>query len=428
VEKVDLSVEVGGVRFKNPMVVGASDLTGTLWGIRKCAESGVGGLVMKTLSTNPRSRMRALPFACTIERFGKEFATCWGPGIEGFAKAIPEVWLKEVGPEAVKICHDAGVTFVASMAVEVGGGDNQALADLAKRIEDIGPDMIQVTSYYCPNQVAWPPVEEILGLESELVGVIKDAVSVPVGAKMGLEVYPHLYTDRCFGYEKAGASHISIGTIPTGIFVDPESKDFYGVPAITGINIGRTVVPQMCERIITAKQAGVKTSIWSSGGVWQWTDAVSYMLLGADLIEAVSVAIFRGPRVVGQIANQIEAWMIRKGYHSVNEFVGELLPKVVEFDDLPLMGTEEFPHPSPLALTIDYELCNLCGICLDSCIYGGIDRIDKERGEVVQNKELCWGCGFCVCRCPRDAMKLVDKSGVVYWDGHGSAKFWSPSK
>jgi len=424
--KVDLSVELGGVRFKNPVIAGACDLTATLWGIRKCAESGVGGIVMKTLSTDPNARTRTCPYFTTLERFGKGFETLLGT-TEAYNAATPETWLKEVGPEAVKICHDAGVKFIAGIVVEVGGrgGDKQALADLAKKIEDIGPDMIQVPCYICPNQWALPPVGNVLELENELVGAIKDAVSVPVGAKIGLEVYPHLFADRCLGYEKAEASHISLSTVPLGTFVDPENEDFYSLPLIYGINIGRAVVPQMCERIITAKQAGVKTSIWPSGGVWQWTDAVGYMLLGADMVEVVSAAYFKGPRIFGQLVNQIEDWMIRKGYHSVNEFVGKLLPKVRNVEDI---VPEVYPVPSPITPTIDYELCDLCGKCVDSCVYGCMDRIDKERGEVVLNKELCWGCGLCVNRCTPGAVKLVDKSGVVYWDGHGSAKFWLPSK
>ena len=75
---------------------------------------------------------------------------------------------------------------------------------------------------------------------------------------------------------------------------------------------------------------------------------------------------------------------------------------------------------------IDPEKCNLCGICLDSCVFGAIERMDKERGEVILNKELCWGCGLCATRCPRSAIKLVDDSRVVYFDGRGEAKHWLP--
>jgi len=421
-EKVDLSVEVAGVKFKNPVIVGASDMTYDLRGIRRCAESGAGGLIIKTLSTQPLPRTRTCPYLMSLERFGKGLDTGSFVGSEAYSTKIPETWLKEVGLEAVKVCHDAGVTFIASMAIQLGD-DKQDLVDLAKRIEEIGPDMIQVPCYICPNQVALPKVDALLDLESELLGAIKDAVSTPISAKTSVIVYPHLFTDRCLGYEKAGVSHISLNISPEGIAVDVENEDFFALPLISGMQLGRAGVPLMAGKVVEAKQAGVKSSICVSGGIWQWTDAVGYMLVGADTVEICSLAYFKGPRVLGRIVNQIEDWMIRKGYHSVSEFVGKLLPKVRAYEDV---VPEVYPVPSPITPTIDYELCNLCGLCLDSCVYGGIERMDRERGEVVLNKELCWGCGLCVSRCPKDAMKLVDKSGVVYWDGHGLSKLWLP--
>lgn len=423
-QKPDLSVEVDGVKFKNPVIVGASDMTTTLRGIKRCAESGAGGVVMKTLSTQALPRTRTCPFMFSLERLGKGLNTGPFGGSEAYGVNLPEVWLKEVGSEAVKVCHDAGVKFIASMAVQMGD-NKQDLLDLARRIEEIEPDIFQVPCYVCPNQVSVPKAEALLGSESELLMAIREVVGVPVSVKINVVVYPQLFTERCLGYEKAGASHISLMIGPVGIAVDAENENFIGPPLLNAMVTGRAGIPEMSARIVEAKQSGVKSSICPSGGIWQWNDAVGYMLLGANTVEVVSLIYNRGTGALGQIVNGIEDWMMRKGYHSVDEFVGRMLPRVCNLEDV---VPEVYPVPSPITPIIDYELCNLCGLCVDSCVYECLERVDKVRGEVFMDKSHCWGCGLCVLRCPKAAVKLVDSAGVVHMDGSGLVKLWLPSK
>lgn len=422
-EKVDLSVEVAGVKLKNPLIVGASDMTCTLRGIARCAESGVGGVVMKSLSLQALPRTRTCPFAFSAERFGRGLDAGPFGGSEAYSVYLPEVWLKEFGREAVKACHDAGAVFIASMALQMGD-EKQALVDLARRIEDIGPDMLQIPSYVCPNQSAVPEAETTLRIEEEFIAAIREAVSIPISAKINISVYPQLFTRRCRGYENAGASHISLMIGAVGLAVDAENEDFFGLPLPAALTYGRAVVPEMSMRIVEAKQAGVKISICPSGGVWQLNDAIGYMLLGAETMEVCSLAYTKGPRALGRLVSQIEDWMDRKGYRSVSQFTGKLLPRVRNLEDV---VPEVYPLPSPITPVIDYDLCNLCSVCVDSCVYVCLERVDREQGRVVMNKELCWGCGLCVLRCPMRAIRLEDKSGTVFMDGRGSVKLWQPA-
>ena len=422
IEKVDLSVEIAGVRFKNPVVVGASDLTCDVRGIRQCAEAGAGGIVMKTLSTQAYSRTKTLPFHFSLEHFGKGYQTGAKCSTEGYCRDTPETWLKEVGPEAVRVCHDSGVIFIASIAFQVGD-DMQAILDLARKFEELGADMLEVPQYLCPNDPNLP--ENYVECHAENIRVIKGAVNIPVCTKVNALISARDWNRICIESEKAGASMIDFFSTAEGIFIDVEKEDFYGVPAINSVMHGRLNLAQNLAKIIEAKQAGVSIPFCGTGGVWEWNDAIALMLAGASLVGVCSSAYFKGRSIFGKIVAGIENWMGSKGYHSVAEFTGKLLPKLRSLEEL---SPEVYPLPSPIIPVIDYELCNFCGVCLDGCIYGGIERVDKEHGEVVMNKELCWGCGFCVSRCPNYAMKLVDKSGIVYWDGRGVAKLWLPSE
>ncbi|MBW1806087.1 MAG: ferredoxin family protein [Deltaproteobacteria bacterium] len=67
---------------------------------------------------------------------------------------------------------------------------------------------------------------------------------------------------------------------------------------------------------------------------------------------------------------------------------------------------------------IDHELCNGCGICVNSCPMDVI-RMDEEEGKaVIRYQEDCMLCEFCVLDCPEDAITVTpEKSSplMVSW-------------
>jgi ferredoxin len=53
--------------------------------------------------------------------------------------------------------------------------------------------------------------------------------------------------------------------------------------------------------------------------------------------------------------------------------------------------------------TIDINVCNQCGTCIDICPVTAITR--TKSGAVVVNKSLCVGCYSCVEYCPTGSMR-----------------------
>lgn len=54
---------------------------------------------------------------------------------------------------------------------------------------------------------------------------------------------------------------------------------------------------------------------------------------------------------------------------------------------------------------INEDLCNSCGLCLDHCRFGAINRIE---GQVLIDPYACEGCGVCQAVCPRNAIEMVE--------------------
>jgi NAD-dependent dihydropyrimidine dehydrogenase PreA subunit len=63
---------------------------------------------------------------------------------------------------------------------------------------------------------------------------------------------------------------------------------------------------------------------------------------------------------------------------------------------------------------IDAELCNGCGICVNSCPVDVI-RMDKESNKaVIKYPEECMCCDYCELDCPQDAIYVSPERYVPH--------------
>ena len=67
---------------------------------------------------------------------------------------------------------------------------------------------------------------------------------------------------------------------------------------------------------------------------------------------------------------------------------------------------------------IDPELCNGCGICVNSCSMDVIRMDEEGKKAIIRYPEDCMLCEFCVLDCPEDAIYVSpEKSSslIVSW-------------
>lgn len=63
-----------------------------------------------------------------------------------------------------------------------------------------------------------------------------------------------------------------------------------------------------------------------------------------------------------------------------------------------------------LTVSIDKDLCNDCGKCVEVCAFGGLEMAD---GNLVMDPEKCFGCGRCERVCPTGATTISLEEGSV---------------
>jgi len=66
-----------------------------------------------------------------------------------------------------------------------------------------------------------------------------------------------------------------------------------------------------------------------------------------------------------------------------------------------------------VSVTVDEDLCNGCELCLEVCIYGGMEVINHVAVIDREGKDHCRGCGRCERVCPTGAITItIEDDGV----------------
>src|SRR5262249_10660362 len=125
---VDMSVEIAGVKFPNPLIVGSCSLTSTAEQIEALVEAGAGGIITKTISPDVK------PHAPRFQ------AGRYAPGWT--CSADPRVTMEQAEALFRRTRRAVKVPVIANV---IGRGDDGAVwGDACRRLEQAGADMIEL--------------------------------------------------------------------------------------------------------------------------------------------------------------------------------------------------------------------------------------------------------------------------------------------
>ncbi len=357
---IDLSVEVGGIRFRNPILTAAGPPVRDGAALLACAAGGAGGLVTKTIS-----RTSARPTTPNMAEVAHGFLNA-----ELWSELPPERWIEG----EYEIARQAGLPVIVSL-----GYTAEDVADLAPRIRPFA-DAVELSTHYIGEDAA-PMVAAIR--------TAKSALDVPVWVKLsplGREM-----RRAAEQAEAAGADAlVAINSFGPCLAIDIET----GLPRLGGEDgygwLSGPALKPLAVRCIHDVAGAVDIPVIGCGGVSRGTDAVELLMAGASAVQVCTAAILRGPAVFGRIAAELEAWLGRHGHRRPSDVVGLAL-------DRDATRTNGVP-------ILDLDLCNGCGLCELSCAEHAITVV---AGKAVMDDAACSRCGLCISRC---------RPGALLWD------------
>ena len=306
-DKPDLSVEIAGVKFQNP-VIGSSGTFGfgteykTVFDVNR-----LGGISSKGLTFEPRRGNDGI----RLHEFTGGLMNSIGlqnPGIKHFIdNELPE--MMKLKPVAI---------------ANLSGSTMETYVEGAKLLEKTDVPVIEL-NISCPNVkaggAAW-------GMSCTAASQVVKAVRAETKKPLIVKLTPQSteLNQVALACIEAGADGISLCNSFQGIAVDIER----GVPVFNNLKagVGGPAVKPIAVRLIYELVEAINTlpvekrvPVIAIGGISTWQDAVEFIMAGASALQ-VGTMTFANPKAMIEIIDGLEAFMKRKGYKSIDEMKG----------------------------------------------------------------------------------------------------------
>ncbi|HHT64100.1 MAG TPA: dihydroorotate dehydrogenase, partial [Clostridia bacterium] len=148
---------------------------------------------------------------------------------------------------------------------------------------------------------------------------VKKRNSLPLIVKLSPNVTD--ITKMALAVEGAGADAISLINSLTGIAIDIQTQRPVLGNIIGGLT-GPAIKPVALYMVWRVAQT-VKVPVIGMGGIFRAEDAIEFLLAGAHAV-AVGLGNFIKPRIMLDIIQGIEEYLINKGIDDVNALIGKL--------------------------------------------------------------------------------------------------------
>lgn len=297
----DLTVRIGGMVMKNPVMV-ASGVFGYGDEFAGLADYGqLGALVLKTITPEPRC---GNPPACRT--------------VETPAGMVNAIGLENVGLEAfvrdkLPLALHWGTNVIASIA----GDTPQEFAHCAAALEGTDVAALEV-NISCPNVKQGGMAFGVdPDASARVVAAVRAATRKPVIAKLTPNVTD--ITAIAAACERAGAEALSLINTFSAMVIDVETRR--PVLAADGGGLsGPAIRPAAVLRTYQVARA-VRVPVIGMGGIWGAADALEFIIAGASAV-AVGTALYADPTAAHRVLAGVRDYLARHGLASVADLVG----------------------------------------------------------------------------------------------------------
>ena len=302
--KVDLSVDLAGVKMKNPVVVASGTFGfgreyGQFYNLNELGGICCKGLTLHRREGNPPPRIAETPMGI-LNSVGLQ-----NPGVDAF--------IEHELPELKK--HDLAII------ANISGNTPEEYGIMCEKLSAAGVDMIEV-NISCPNVkaggLAYGTKPE---LAAEVTKMAKSHSTVPVMVKLSPNVTD--ITEIARAVADSGADALSLINTLRGMRIDLNTRR----PILkmnTGGLSGPAVLP-VAVRMVWEVACAVDLPILGMGGVAKGEDAAQLMLAGASAV-AVGTACFADPFAPVKVRDELAAIAEGQGLASVAELTGGIKP------------------------------------------------------------------------------------------------------
>lgn len=416
-----LSTQFLGFELDNPWCVASAPPAATGRLMKDSFDAGWAASIMKTVGPVEEPIINVAPRIQTYRKWNREIAM---QNIELITDRKLSVWLDEL--KILKKLYPKKMVIGSIMAP---GHDLDAWARLIESMNQVGCDAVEL-NLGCPHGMPERGMGAICSQDPKLVFNIVSACKAASRIPILTKLTPNVTNIRqmAIAAKKAGTDAITVintvnGIIGVDIYARKPHLSVNGNTAIGGIS-GNAIKPIGLKCVAECKQV-TALPISGVGGITTWSDAVEYLLMGADQLQVCTEIMLRGFKIIQGMNQGLEKYLDKMGLIRIDEAKGKLYENVTSFDHLLKISKSE-------KVKVNEDICTGCNLCVVACKDAGYDAltlssiIDQSRTLGKRNvskviDERCTGCNLCVAVCPvPECMTLYDSKGHFPYKLHDS--------
>ncbi|MDB4906047.1 MAG: preA 1 [Gemmatimonadetes bacterium] len=339
------SITFTGLKFENPFLLSSAPPTESENNIMRAFNAGWGGVVTKTIGLHPVTnvigakakflRTSAEDASVSMKkRPGAALHSSWN--WELISDKPLDWWTPRI--RRIKEAHPTKMLIASIMA---GSGNDKELRNwqmLAEAVQEAGADGIEC-NFSCPHMDRKDMGSNIgkdEGLCSVVTEAVKEVAKIPVWTKL-TPATRDMVVEAAACFRGGADAMVSSNTFPSLPMIDPETLEFEinvdGLVSSGGLG-GPAILPMSLANMAKMTQAFPDRAFSGIGGVSDFSQALSYFLLGCGTVQVCTSAMLDaavGPNVIKRLNDGLDAFLDRHAdkWSSIEDFRGLRRDRVV---------------------------------------------------------------------------------------------------
>jgi dihydroorotate dehydrogenase (fumarate) len=305
----NLSTTYMGIPLKNPLILGACNLSAKPEIIKKLETAGISAVVYKSLFEE-QIQLESLQLEEDLTEYEERAAemTRLFPALE---HAGPKEHLMNIK----KLRESVSIPVIASLNAVY----DVSWVEYAEELEKTGVDALEINLYSVPGyfEVTSGSIEE---KQIEVIKAVKQAVKIPVSVKIS-----PFYTNTLNFIKKVDEAGADAYVLFNRFFqpdIDINKEEFYYPWELTSEK----------DRMLSLRYAGLlygnlDGDLCISRGIYTAEDVIRSILAGGSVVQLVSTVYKNQPEVISEIIEGVSNWMDGKKYGTLDDFRGKLSRK-----------------------------------------------------------------------------------------------------
>jgi dihydroorotate dehydrogenase (fumarate) len=305
---IDLTTFYLKQKLKNPLVVSACPLTGSIHSIQQLEEAGASAIVLQSM------------FAEQIEHEEHELFRLHsyaGDSSPESSSYFPELQNYNAGPEPyLEFLERAKHTVRIPIIGSLNGTAPGKWLRFARLYELAGADALELNIYFVPTN----PTSSSLEIEKRYIDIVSEVaahLSIPLAVKIG----PYFSSIPHFAKQLVAAG--AGGLVLFNRYLDPDI-DLDTLRVQPHLELSQPCELRLVLRWIGILRDQLSCSLAATSGIHSANEVIKALLAGANVTMMASALLRNGATHLTSVLDGLTRWLEEHDYVSIQQLIGSL--------------------------------------------------------------------------------------------------------